>query len=185
VLTDDCAGRCYDEFAAFEEERAAREGAFIAGEQLGVDAQLDVPLESLLFSLDDIEKGRHKPPFQILDAVEIPAEACAVVCNLAAGASVRNRCLMVAGVRAVRELAVAYYCLSIDITQYVFQWPVMEAATQPAAGSARGFAAFAQPVRAVYAASSWAARVGARDSLSSTKRTDRSPTTTSRARPHR
>ena len=161
-------GRCYDEFAAFEEERAAREGAFVQGEQLGVDTQLDVPLESLLFSLDDIEKGRHKPPFQILDAVEIPAEACAVVCNLAAGASVRNRCLLVAGVRNVLELAVAYYCLPIDITQYVFQWSGMEAATQPAAGSARGFAAFADTdttLRAVYAASSWAARVGARDSV--------------------
>jgi hypothetical protein len=169
VLTDDCAGRCYDEFAAFEEERAAREGAFVQGEQLGVDTQLDVPLESLLFSLDDIEKGRHKPPFQILDAVEIPAEACAVVCNQGAGAGVRNRCLFVAGVRAQeRELAVAYYCLPIDITQYVFQWPGMEAATQPAAGSARGFAAFADTdttLRAVYAASSWAARFGARDSV--------------------
>ena len=170
ALTDDCRGRCYDEFAAFEEERAAHEllgsdGA--QGEQLGVDTKLTVPLESLLFSLDDIEKGRHKPPFQILDAVEIPGAACAVVCGqVSQAAELRNRCMLVAGVRAEqRELAVAYYCLPIDVTQYVFQWPGMEAATLPAAGSARGFAAFEERVRAVYAASSWAARVGARDSV--------------------
>jgi hypothetical protein len=55
-------------------------------------------------------------------------------------------------------------CLSINITQYVFQWPGMEAATLPAAGSAGGFTAFSETVRAVYAATSWAARLDESDS---------------------
>jgi len=160
VDTDDCLGRCYDEFTAFEQERLERE---TGGATLGLDATLDVPLESLLFSLDDIEKGRHKPPFQILDAVELPRQACHAVCGLQATQS--NRCVLVAGVQRLQELAVAYYCLPMDITQYVFQWPGMEAATLPPPGSATGFAAFSGPVRAVYAATSFAAGVNARDSV--------------------
>ena len=160
VDTDDCLGRCYDEFTAFEQERQEME---TGGAALGLDATLDVPLESLLFSLDDIEQGRHKPPFQILDAVELPREPCHAVCGQQATQS--NRCVLVAGVQRQQELAVAYYCLPMDITQYVFQWPGMEAATLPPAGSAAGFATFSAPVRAVYAATSWAAKLNERDSV--------------------
>jgi hypothetical protein len=169
VDTDDCAVRCLDEYSAFAKERQAREQEMPLA-TLGFETTLEVPLESLLFSIDDVEQGRHKPPFQILDAVELPRRACDVVCGVAAssyGKGGSNRCLLVAGVRGQQrsDLAVAYYCLPIDITQYVFQWPGMEAITLPAAGAAGGFAQLLGTVRAVFAATTWAARLNGRDSV--------------------
>lgn len=163
VETDDCAVRCLDEYTAFQEERRARQDELPPNDFLGMSTSVDVPLESLLFSIDDIQQGRHKPPFQILDAAEMPPEACGVVCSRSAPA-VGTRCVSVAGVHG-RDLAVAYYCLPIDITQYVYQWPGMEAFTLPPAGSDKGFAVLVGTVRSVYVASTWAALRGARDSL--------------------
>ena len=168
VHTDDCAGRCYDEFTAFEQERLEQEAD---GTSVGFSSELTLPLESLIFSLDSIEQGTHRPPFNILDAVEIPSRPCRVVCGLLPGQRFQgNRCLLVAGVRGLQqpELAVAYYCLPIDITQHVFEWSGMEASTLPPANSSAGFPAFYagfESLRAVFVVSSWAAENGARDSV--------------------
>lgn len=162
VETDDCVGRCLDEYTAFQQERTARQSELPTG-FLGLTTDVEIPLESLLFSIDDIQQGRHKPPFQILDATEIPPEACNVVCSRSTAAA-GTRCLAVAGVRGP-DLAVAYYCLPIDITQYVYQWPGKEAATLPAANSPGGYPAVACTLRSVYIATTWSARLQARDSL--------------------
>ncbi len=168
VDTDDCAVRCLDEYSAFEQERRAQQQE-LPLESLGFETALEIPLESLLFSIEDVEQGRHQPPVQILDAVELRRDACSVVCGVAAGGAgnARSRCLLVTGVRGplLRDVAVAYYCLPIDITQYVYQWPGMEATTLPAAVAAGGFPIVDGTVRAVYAATTWAPRAGGRDSV--------------------
>ena len=74
VDTDDCRSRCLNEYTAFEAERQKIAVSYPRW-SLGLLTAIDVPLESLLFSLD---KGRHKPPFMNLDAVEMPSLSCRV-----------------------------------------------------------------------------------------------------------
>ncbi len=92
--------------------------------------EIAVTMESMLFSSDDIEAGRHKPPFLMQELIELPTASCVTVC-----AGKVSRCIAVAGLvtqatadsrELAMELAIAYYCVPIDVTQYSFQWPGME-----------------------------------------------------------
>lgn len=119
--TADCRTRCFEEFRAFEAANAsllARGGA-----RPGIREEVALPVESMLFSVEDLADGRAAPPFEVQDAAELPASACAEVCG---GAAAGNRCVVVAGVRrrgaGDAVPAAAYYCLPIDMQQYVRQW---------------------------------------------------------------
>ena len=76
---DDCRSRCLDEYTAFEAEKR-KIAAEYSDWSLGMLDTIPVPLESLFFALDDVEKGRHRPPFMILDAVEMPSPSTHVEC---------------------------------------------------------------------------------------------------------
>jgi hypothetical protein len=78
----------------------------------------------------------------------------------------RNRCLLLLGLHGVANLlAVAYYCLPMDTTQYAYQWPQMLLDAQPAAGSQLGFAVLQDKLRALFIATCWTSRFLQRDSL--------------------
>ena len=159
IDTEDCRARCLDEMESFEESKAR-----LRSYRPGLVSTLAVPLESMLFSIDDIEKGLNRPPFLVLDAVELPRPACLEVCTRRGREDARNRCLLLAGLRGAApplELAVAYYCLPIDITQYAYQWQEMGAQ----AAAPLGFAALADSLRALSIATSWGAQFLQRDSL--------------------
>ena len=53
--TNACRIRCFDEIAAFEEGRN-----MIPQSMRNVEREIDIPLESMPFSLRDIEEGRNK-----------------------------------------------------------------------------------------------------------------------------
>jgi hypothetical protein len=169
VDTEDCRVKCLEEYAAFDSAKQFEESR---GVELGLQTDVRVDLESMLFSAQDIEDGKNKPPFMILDVTEIPRRSCALVCG--GVYSLGNRCLLLAGLRTVDSahgtqqwLATAYYCLPIDITQYAFQWPGMEAETMQAPDSAEGYPSLplSDNVRSVHVASSWCPQFGTRDML--------------------
>ena len=110
-----------------------------------------IPIESMLFSFEDVQMGRNRPPFNVLDADELSPVVCAKVCakdaqwRSFAEAKSPNRCVILAGTYDVNTLspensddfgaqstyvetnvAVAYYCLPVDITARVKQWPNFE-----------------------------------------------------------
>jgi hypothetical protein len=62
--TDDCRVRCKEEYDAFDE---AKNKIVAAGIELGFETEMAVSVESMFFSNDDIEQGRHKPPFMMQD----------------------------------------------------------------------------------------------------------------------
>jgi hypothetical protein len=140
--------------------------------ELGFQTDVSVDLESMLFSTQDIEDGKNKPPFMILDVTEIPRQSCAQVC--CGVSSLGNSCLVLAGLHTVdaaqgtrQRLAIAYYCLPIDVTQYAFQWPGMEAETMQASDPAEGYPllSLSDTVRSVHVASSWGPQFGTHDML--------------------
>ena len=120
--TADCRTRCFEEFRAFE---AANVSLLTRGQEApGIRETVVLPVESMLFSLEDVADGRAAPPFQIHDAAELSPATCAVVCDAPAGHA--NRCVAVAGVAAGSRGGalpqIAYYCLPIDMMQYVRKW---------------------------------------------------------------
>ena len=162
VDTDDCKVRCLEEYAAFDD---AKQKVLMRGVTLGLSTSIPVTLESQLFSAEDIENGRNLPPFLIQDVVELPRSSCSVVC---AAAWTGTRCLVLAGLRTSAEettpqLGLAYYCLPLDVSQYAFQWPGMEASTLPAPGAAGGFPALPGLVTSLHIATTWAAQESMRD----------------------
>jgi chromosome segregation ATPase len=58
----------------------------------GFKTEIAVIMESMLFSSDDIEAGRHKPPFLMQELIELPTASCVTVC-----AGKVSRCIAVAG----------------------------------------------------------------------------------------
>ena len=141
VDTADCRIRCLEEFEAFD---AAKSQIIASGVQLGFKAEIPVTLESMFFSREDVEVGRHKPPFLMMHIVDVNKAACRFVCGGLASAD--NRCIAVAGLRSeaaallkTRQVAIAYYCLPIDVSQFVFQWHGMEVDSLPQAGVPGGF----------------------------------------------
>jgi hypothetical protein len=99
-----------------------------AGIDVGFKTEIAVIMESMLFSSDDIEAGRHKSPFLMQELIELPTASCVTVC-----AGKVSRCIAVAGLvtqatadsrELAMELAIAYYCRTvelywpIDVTQY-------------------------------------------------------------------
>jgi hypothetical protein len=124
--TADCRTRCLYEFSAFEAANMSLAG--LGGERPGIEETIPVPVESMLFGVDDISEGRAAPPFDVLDAAELSPEWCAVVCGAQTAKlqQFRNRCVVVAGVRQQSTgdalPTTAYYCLPIDMTQYVRRW---------------------------------------------------------------
>jgi hypothetical protein len=133
VDTQDCKIRCLEEYTAFDD---AKHRLLDAGHDIGLTFEIDVNLESMLFSLDDIEQGRHKPPFLMQELMELPTSSCENVCNSPGKV---HKCIAVAGLmkagllqlksdstESEQQLAIAYYCVPIDVTQYAFQWPSME-----------------------------------------------------------
>ena len=127
--TADCRTRCFEEFRAFE---AANASLLTHGQTApGIEETVTIPVESMLFSLEDVADGRAAPPFRIHDAAELSPSTCAVVCSASPEGARQvygNRCVAVAGVGrgALPEVAyspeVAYYCLPIDMMQYVRRW---------------------------------------------------------------
>jgi hypothetical protein len=124
--TADCRTRCFYEFSAFEAANMSLAG--LGGEPPGIKETIPVPVESMLFGVDDLSEGRAAPPFDVLDAAELSPEWCAVVCGAETAPLEQfvNRCVVVAGVRQQRTGAAlpttAYYCLPIDMMQYVRRW---------------------------------------------------------------
>jgi hypothetical protein len=122
--TADCRTRCFYAFSAFEAANMSLAG----GERPGIDETIQVQVESMLFGVDDLSEGRAAPPFDVLDAAELSPEWCAVVCGAETERLERfmNRCVVVAGVRQQRTGEAlptsAYYCLPIDMMQYVRRW---------------------------------------------------------------
>ena len=110
---------------------------------------------------DDIEAGRHKPPFLMQELTEFPVSSCKTVC-----AGKVSRCIAVTGLvtqqQAPAELAIAYYCVPIDVSQYAFQWPGMEVNKL---SSSQGFPALPGVLVSLHFATSWAPEFGIRDSL--------------------
>lgn len=152
--SSDCKIKCVDEFEAF---RVANESLFSGLQRAQTDKypffarDFTIPIESMLFSFEDVQEGRNRPPFNVLDADELSPLVCAKVCakdaqwRLFAQAKSPNRCVMLAGTFDVNVLstensddvgaqstyvetnvAVAYYCLPVDITARVKQWPKFE-----------------------------------------------------------
>jgi len=159
--TADCRIRCKEEYDVFEE---AKQRIIASGIELGFETSVGVTLESMFFSNSDIEQGRNIPPFMIQDVVELPAKSCAIVC---AGTKLNSkRCIVAGGLRTnsstEMQLAIAYYCLPLDVSQYAFQWPGMESDSVEASG------AYAQlpgtPV-SVHVATTWGAQLSMRDNL--------------------
>jgi hypothetical protein len=169
VDTEDCGVKCMEEFSEFNRAKALEESK---GIDLGMQTDITVDMESMLFSARDIEDGKNKPPFMILDMTQIPQKSCAQVCGGTYYAG--NQCLILAGLSAddsvhnsQKNLAIAYYCLPIDITQYAFQWRGMEAKTLNLQNSATGYPSLpaAHTVMSVHIASSWGPQDGTRDML--------------------
>ena len=159
--TADCRTRCLPEFDAFEE--ANRSLAVGTRVKIGLDEKLTLPVDSLLFGMEDLVEGRAAPPFQVQDAAELSPAACAVVCGAASDGAEKfpNRCLLVAGAGRGSSgnalPATAYYCLPIDMMQHVREW-----ARQPLADqgysllSALETAAATEQLLAVHILSTWA-----------------------------
>ena len=117
--TADCRTRCFEEFRAFE---AANVSLLTRGQEApGIRETVVLPVESMLFSLEDVADGRAAPPFKIHDAAELSPATCAVVCGAPAGHA--NRCVAVAGVAAGSRGGalpqIAYYCLPIDMMHHL------------------------------------------------------------------
>jgi len=152
--SSDCKIKCVDEFEAF---RIANESLFSGLQRAQTDKypffarDFTIPIESMLFSFEDVQMGRNRPPFNVLDADELSPIVCAKVCakdtqwRSFAEAKSPNRCVILAGTYDVNTLstqnpddvgsqstyvetnvAVAYYCLPVDITARVKQWPNFE-----------------------------------------------------------
>lgn len=175
IHTNDCRNKCFDEIVAFEQGRNS-----IPQSKRIVQREIDIPLESKLFSLEDITEGRNKAPFMIQDLIELPVEACAVVCGLFVPEyeMLFNRCVVVAGLKGKQveqtslgitstsyDLANAYYCLPADITQFTYEWELQKLSTLPPSGSLEGFAFITSEVLEVYLASTFAAAHGERDAV--------------------
>ena len=114
IHTPDCRIRCLDVFMAFEDalRTSVKEPSFVS--------RLDMRVESKYFSLDDIENGRHLPPFEIIGMSELYPSACLTVCG---ASNPDNRCLAVVGTEMNRNsLGLAYYCIPADMTRYVFAY---------------------------------------------------------------
>ena len=160
VDTQDCKIRCFEEYTAFED---AKRKVLDAGIDVGFKTEIAVIMESMLFSSDDIEAGRHKPPFLMQELIELPTASCVTVC-----AGKVSRCIAVAGLvtqttgELAMELAIAYYCVPIDVTQYAFQWPGMEV-TKPS--RSQGFPALPGTLVSLHFATTWGAEIGIRDTL--------------------
>jgi hypothetical protein len=164
--TADCRIRCKEEYDVFEE---AKNKIIASGIELGFETEMAVSMESMFFSSDDIDKGRNKPPFMILDIVELSASSCSQVCTGAAISG--NRCIVASGLRtdvanvttaSVGILGIAYYCLPIDVSQYAYQWPAMEA---DAPGAENIFPQLPGIIKSLYIATTWGPQQLMRDSV--------------------
>ena len=112
--TFDCRARCLDTHTAFETAKASllKPPTF--------EHQKTVPVESKYFSSSDIEQGLDRPPFEVLRVQELAPEACrAVVCRNTPDHAHQSKCLVAAGVDSVQNVVLAYYCVPLDIAQFV------------------------------------------------------------------
>jgi hypothetical protein len=76
--TADCRTRCFEEFRAFD---AANRSVALGPVRPGVSEEVVLPVESLLFGVQDLAEGRAAPPFAVQDAAELAPGACAAVCG--------------------------------------------------------------------------------------------------------
>lgn len=106
----DCRLRCRDEYAAFEE---ALQGVGRVPQQ---SRTAPLRIESAFFSPADVEAGRDKAPFDVLDLLELRPETCAAACGRA------DPCALAVGVSANNSnshvLRQAVTCLPRDIAAY-------------------------------------------------------------------
>ena len=115
--------------------------------------------------------------FMIQDVVELPAKSCAIVC---AGTKLNSkRCIVAGGLRTnsstEMQLAIAYYCLPLDVSQYAFQWPGMES------DSVQGviYAELPGTPVSVHVATTWGAQLMLQDNLIAVVHVPDTSTTTS------
>jgi len=112
--TFDCRARCLDTHTAFETALAeiADPPVFRYDQQ--------VTVENRLFSREDVENNRHLPPFVVKRIQQLPTDTCVnVVCRNTRSAQ-HSRCLAAVGVDTDSKLAMAYYCVPADISQFMF-----------------------------------------------------------------
>jgi hypothetical protein len=124
--TSTCRARCLPEYTAFEAALASQ--STVAAPTHTVLLTQDVT--SMYFSSQDLEAGRHLPPFEVDTLSELPPAVCRSICQAsleprALEGAETARCVGVAGhtvARGVRVATrVAYYCVPRDITQSVRQ----------------------------------------------------------------
>ena len=178
--TQDCKSRCLSEYSAFEESKLSLQ---TAGVTLGFNERISVPIQSALFDLRDVDNTDNDPPFKILDMLELPPAACMSVCSNNFNTELQRRCLLLAGLRQAKqtdvvvslELAVAYYCLPLDIREYAHEWMDMQVSSLPAADEPNAYPSMHALVLSVHIATSYKSQFTQRDSLLVlTKRADTS-----------
>ena len=114
--TFDCRAKCLNTHSAFELALAA------VKTPLSFEHATAVTVQNRLFSVDDIEHNRHLPPFTVKRIQELAPETCRdVLCRNTRSARF-SRCLAAAGVDSASNLALAYYCVPADISQFVFAY---------------------------------------------------------------
>ena len=80
---------------------------------------LDIDVVSDLFAPYGVQKDNY-PPFELAAMLELTCPSCTTVCK---GGTV-GRCIAVAGLMDdASKVGLAYYCLPVDMTMYVFETP--------------------------------------------------------------
>lgn len=120
----DCRARCFNEYTAFEDSLAAlqREGVGIPS----FENNLDVAVESPIFDPALTDTSEDEPPFTMYGMTELTLATCAALCN----SDPVPRCVAVAGLNEV-DAELAYYCLPLDITQYIYRFEMSASFSLP------------------------------------------------------
>lgn len=124
MATADCAIRCADEYAAFEQAKEAAQ-AVMNVPVLGYSNKEEKNIRSMFFNSQSLNDVAFVPPFKIFDQLELRPAHVDVICGVDASAnanSARNRAIVLAGHGIANVLQIAYYCLPIDIMSFVYEW---------------------------------------------------------------
>jgi len=112
--TEDCRVTCLPEYTAFEEALREAQGGGVVPHFVHA---MNIDVESYLFAPYGVQEDNF-PPFEIIAMLELTSAACSTVCH---GGAV-GRCIAVAGLAHGEHAELAYYCLPVDITMYVFEY---------------------------------------------------------------
>lgn len=125
--TDDCRVKCIAEFTAFDDALLQREDT---GRPLVFEQSLQIRVESHIFPAYTVQDNTF-PPFEIYSMLELPELTCATVCEKAAV----GRCMAISGITDDQQVAVAYYCLPVDINMYISEYTPSAPAFESTVGS--------------------------------------------------